>query len=170
VTVTVAVPWYYTAALGFCCSTVVLSLSLSHGAFTAPVHFVCVWLPGCRLVRLDPDVAASTLKGATGLYAIASYPQAVGCALVEVEGGLHMAGLCTYAGQAPPLQDDALLDFVKQVGTMKCGTVVWDCYVGLLCGSVVCDWCLGQTPCACRVLAGARPMCLTGASWSVLPL
>lgn len=84
---------------------------------------------GCRLVRLDPDVAASTLKGATGLYAIASYPQAVGCALVEVEGGMHMAGLCTYAGQAPPLQDDALLDFVKQVGrcsrTQACGT--WAC-------------------------------------------
>lgn len=82
-------------------------------------------------MRLDPDVAASTLKGSTGLYAIACYPQAVGCALVEVEGGLHMAGLCTYAGQVPPLQDDALLEFVKQVGGG-----LWLVCAGLLCEAV----------------------------------
>lgn len=71
----------------------------------------------CRLVRLDPEVAARTLQGSSGVYAIAAYPQAVGAACVQVEGGLHMVGLCTYAGQAPPFKDEQLLDFMQQVGT-----------------------------------------------------
>jgi hypothetical protein len=67
-------------------------------------------------VKLDPEVAARTLKGSSGVYAIAAYPEPVGAACVAVEGGLHMVGLCTYAGQAPPFKDDQLLDFMQQVG------------------------------------------------------
>lgn len=71
---------------------------------------------GCRLAKLDPDVAARTLQGSSGMYAIAAYPKTVGGAVVAVEDGLHMIGLCTYEGQAPPFKDDQLLGFMQKVG------------------------------------------------------
>lgn len=68
-----------------------------------------------RLVKLDPSVAARTLGGSKGVYAIAAYPETVGAAVMEVEDGLHMAALCTYAADVPPFEDDQLLDFMAQV-------------------------------------------------------
>ena len=50
-----------------------------------------------------------------GVYAIASHPETVGAAVVEVENGLHMVGLCTYADDVPPFKDEQLVDFMAQV-------------------------------------------------------
>jgi cytochrome c551/c552 len=74
----------------------------------------------CRLVKLDAEAAGRVLQGAAGMYAIAAYPETVGAVVMQVEGGLHMVAVCTYAGQAPPFKDDQLLDFIQQV---RCGCV-----------------------------------------------
>lgn len=60
-------------------------------------------------------MAARTLGGSKGVYAIAAYPETVGAAVMEVENGLHMAAVCTYAADVPPFKDDELLDFMSQV-------------------------------------------------------
>jgi hypothetical protein len=70
-----------------------------------------------RLVKLDPEVAARTLGRSKGKYVIATYPHTIGAAVVEVEGGMHMAVICTYAGNIPPYRDDQLVDFMVQVSS-----------------------------------------------------
>jgi hypothetical protein len=68
-----------------------------------------------RLVKLDPEVAACTLGRSKGIYSIATFPHTIGAAVTEVEGGLHMTGIISYAGDVPPYKDDQLVDFMAQV-------------------------------------------------------
>jgi len=49
-----------------------------------------------------------------------AYPETIGTLVVEVEGGLHMAAVCTYAGQAPPFKDAELVDFMARVRQPCC--------------------------------------------------
>jgi hypothetical protein len=89
-------------------------LASSHfGALSSQPTNLTVFL--CRLAKLDPEAAGRILQGEAGMYAIAAYPEPVGAVVMQVEGGLHMVAVCTYAGQAPPFKDDQLLDFIKQV-------------------------------------------------------
>jgi hypothetical protein len=81
----------------------------------------CLLLLFPRLVKLDPEVAARTLGSSKGMYVVAAYPHNIGAAVNEVEGGLHMAVICTYAGIIPPYKDEELVDFMAHVSSRVFG-------------------------------------------------